>query len=184
MKKGDSQKRAFTLVELLVVMAIIGILAAITMAIYGSAKGKAVDSRLRTDLARIELALENYKAKNDQYPYSDPWAYAYPAKDWATPNAAPAGNKLYRDLVAKPLAAGGKVHLPDWKEEFIHANKVSLLAPVKDMRGPDPYVQWYYNSSNPRFNKDSYDLWVEYGEEPGTPDPADDVVKIISNWQD
>lgn len=175
MKKSRKQ-HAFTLVELLVVMAIIGILAAITMGIYGSVKGKAVDSRLRADLARIQLALENYKAKNRQFPYSDPWAYAYPPRDWNTNGPPPVGNNLYRDLVAKPLAAGRKVHLPDWKEELRQGD--SLLAPVPDRRGGAPYVKWYYNSNSPRFNKDSYDLWVEYA------DPSDDSVKFISNWQD
>ena len=183
MKIATKINRAFTLVELLVVMAIIGILAAITMGIYGSAKGKAVDSRLRAELAKIELALENYKAKNGQYPYSDPWAYAYPPKGWATNGPAPVGNNLYRDLVQKPLTTSQKPHLPDWKEEMRSGD--SLLAPVADMRGGAPYVKWYYNSNNPRFNKSSYDLWVEYGDSGESPaDPSDDTVKIISNWQD
>ncbi len=179
-------RHGFTLVELLVVMAIILILAAITMGIYGSAKGKALDSRLRAELAKIELALVNYKGdpKNRQYPHSDPWAYVYPPKDWTqTTGPAPVGNILYHHLVADPLERGVKVYLPDWKEEMRQGD--SILAPVPDLRGGAPYAKWYYNSNNPRKNKNSYDLWVEYGTEPGTPnDPSDDVVKIISNWQD
>ena len=86
-------------------------------------------------------------------------------------------------IILEFLAAGGKVHLPDWKEEMRQGD--SILAPVPDPRGGAPYVKWYYNSNDPDFNKSSYDLWVEYGTEPGTPnDPSDDVVKIISNWQD
>jgi prepilin-type N-terminal cleavage/methylation domain-containing protein len=178
-----NNRPAFTLVELLMVMAIIAILAAITMGIYGSAKGKAIDTRLRIDLATIGLALEIYKAKNGQYPYSDPWAYAYPPKGWTPNGPAPIGNNLYRDLVQKPLTTSFKPHLPDWKEEMRAGD--SLLAPVADMRGGAPYVKWYYNSNNPRFNKSSYDLWVEYGDSGKDPgDPTDDIVKIISNWQD
>ena len=174
-------KRAFTIVELLGVIFIIGVLAAITMGIYGSVKRKGVESRLKAELAAIELALENYKAKNSQYPYSESWDYEYPPKSWSTSGFAPLGNQLYRDLVTKPMAKGKKPHLPNVKKSQYEGE--SLLAPVADLRGGAPFVKWYYNSSNPRFNKNSYDLWVEFGEEPGTPnDPSDDTVKIISNW--
>ena len=174
-------KHAYTLVEMLVVIAIIGILIAITMGIYGAVKRKGVESRLKAELASIELALENYKTKNSQYPYSEPWGYEYPPQGWSDDGPAPPGNQLYRDLVIKPMAAGKKPHLPDIKEGQYEGE--SLLAPVPDLRGGAPFVKWYYNSNNPRFNKNSYDLWVEFGDEPGTPnDQSDDTVKIISNW--
>ena len=179
----EISRRAFTIVELLVVVAIIAILAALTMGIYGSVKRKAVESRLKAELAAIELALENYKADpdNGQYPYSESWDYEYPPKSWSTSGFAPLGNQLYKHLVTKPMADGKKPYLPNVKESQYEV--VSLLAPVADMRGGAPFVKWYYNSNNPRFNKNSYDLWVEFGEEPGTPnDPSDDTVKIISNW--
>jgi len=179
---GEISERAFTLVELMVVMAIIAILATFSMGIYGSAKRKGIESRLKTELAAIELALENYKAKNSQYPYSESWGdYMYPPVNWKPleVNATqPLGNQLYRDLVTE---AGKKPHLPNVRESQYEGD--SLLAPVPDVRGGTPFVKWYYNSNDPRFNKSSYDLWVEYGDRGGDKgDPLDDTVKIISNW--
>lgn len=182
MTKTPSNQKAFTLVEMLAVLAIIGILAAITMGIYGSVKGKAVESRLEAELARIELALQQYKSKNGQFPYSGAWQYQYPPANWAPVQLAPLGNNLYAELVANPLQEGKKVFLPDVSEDMNAAG--SLLAPVADVRGGGAYVKWYYNSNNPKYNKDSYDLWVEYGDLGEKPDdPSDDTVKIISNWQ-
>ena len=177
---GKISSRAFTLVELLVVMVIIGILIGITMGIYGTVKRKGVESRIRAELAAIELALENYKAKNRQYPYSESWGnYMYPPKNWTNVvTTAPLGNRLYKYLV---VDAGKKPHLPDIKES--QYERESLLAPVPDIRGGTPFVQWYYNSNDPRYNKNSYDLWVEYGDLGNNKDdPSDDTVRIIGNW--
>ena len=187
---GKISNRAFTLVELLTVIAIIGILAAITMGIYGAVKRKGGEFRLKAELAAIELALEAYKAQpenNNLYPHSEPWGYEYPPKDWSGPGPeVDVLNQLYRDLVTEPLKKGQKPYLPNVKESQ-HDDNGSLFAPVPDVRGGAPFVKWYYNNSNPRFAgtefKSGYDLWVEYGEEPGTPnDLSDDTVKIISNW--
>lgn len=176
---GKISSRAFTLVELLVVMVIIGILIGITMGIYGTVKRKGVESRIRAELATIELALENYKAKNRQYPYSESWGnYMYPPKNWTNVvTTAPLGNQLYKYLVTD---AGKKPHLPDVKESQYEGD--SLLAPITDVRSGSS-AKWYYNSNDPRYNKNSYDLWVEYGDlGKDKDDPSDDTVRIISNW--
>ena len=166
----------------MVVMAIIAILATFSMGIYGSAKRKGVESRLKTELIAIELALENYKAKEGQYPHSEPWDYEYPPQGWSDSGPAPLGNQLYKHLVTEPMKDGKKPHLPNVRESQ-HDDNGSLLAPVSDVRGGALFVKWYYNSNNPRFNTSSYDLWVEYGDLGGDEDDSsDDTVKIISNW--
>ena len=177
---GKISSRAFTLVELLVVMVIIGILIGITMGIYGTVKRKGVESRVKAELAAIELGLENFKAKNGNYPYSDPWGYKYPPTNWKpleSTDPQPVGNQLYKYLVAD---AGKKPHLPDVKESQYEGD--SLLAPMTDVRSGSS-AKWYYNSNDPRYNKNSYDLWVEYGDLGNDKDdPSDDTVRIISNW--
>jgi general secretion pathway protein G len=58
----------FTLLELLVVMAIIGILAAIGIASYGTVQSKARDARRKSDLENVARALEMYRNDVGSYP--------------------------------------------------------------------------------------------------------------------
>jgi len=73
-QKTNSQwlkaKSAFTLIELLIVITIIGILAALTMVSFGGAQERARDTRRKNDLDAIKKALE--LAKQDT-----PGAYYY-----------------------------------------------------------------------------------------------------------
>lgn len=64
------RKRAagFTIVELLVVMAIIVVLAGLILGTSGYVHNKAARSRAEAEIAAISAALENYKADNGVYP--------------------------------------------------------------------------------------------------------------------
>lgn len=62
----DTQ-RGFTLLELLIVMAIVGILTAIAVPQYGQYKRRAFDARARSDLYAAALAQEAYFLDNEQY---------------------------------------------------------------------------------------------------------------------
>ncbi len=64
--KPDQQ--AFTLVELLMVISIIGVIAGLTVAGMASARGKKEESAVRTQLAKLELAIEAYKKQFGAYP--------------------------------------------------------------------------------------------------------------------
>lgn len=62
------KRNAFTLIELLIVVAIIAILAAIAVPNFLEAQVRAKVSRARTDLRTIATGLEAYFADNNKYP--------------------------------------------------------------------------------------------------------------------
>lgn len=67
LKKLRNQK-GFTLIELLIVVAIIGILAAIAIPQFASYRQKAYNSAAQSDLKNIKTNLESYFADNQAYP--------------------------------------------------------------------------------------------------------------------
>ena len=67
-KQNNQKKRGFTLIELLVVIAIIGLLSSIILASLNSAKKKAQEARILTDLHQLQNALELYKNTTGHYP--------------------------------------------------------------------------------------------------------------------
>jgi len=62
-------EKGFTLIELLIVVAIIGILAAIAIPQFASYRQKAYNSAAQSDLKNAKTALESYYADNQYYPY-------------------------------------------------------------------------------------------------------------------
>ncbi len=66
--KNMFTKKGFTLIEILIVVAIIGILASVVVVGLGPAQKKGRDSRRVSDLRSVQNALELYYGKNGQYP--------------------------------------------------------------------------------------------------------------------
>lgn len=63
-----SRMLGFTLIELIVVMAIIGVLAAVTAGSFASSQRRGRDARRKSDLGQIARALETYYNDRGQYP--------------------------------------------------------------------------------------------------------------------
>ncbi|WP_321370685.1 prepilin-type N-terminal cleavage/methylation domain-containing protein [uncultured Desulfuromusa sp.] len=65
-RKGN--QKGFTLIELLIVVAIIGILAAIAIPQFASYRQKAFDAAATSDQKTIKTELEGYYTDNYHYP--------------------------------------------------------------------------------------------------------------------
>lgn len=74
MKLNQLRKRAndkgFTLIELMIVVAIIGILAAIAIPQFASYRQKAFNSAAQSDLKTMKTSLEGYFTDYYHYPFS------------------------------------------------------------------------------------------------------------------
>lgn len=66
--KSSSLLRAFTLIELLTVIAIIAVLMALILGVGGMVQTKASRDRASAEIAALSTAMESYKADNGIYP--------------------------------------------------------------------------------------------------------------------
>lgn len=64
MKKNMFYKKAFTLLEMLVVLGIIAIIVSVTVASYGVVQKKARDSKRKSDLKAVQNCMEQYYTTN------------------------------------------------------------------------------------------------------------------------
>src|SRR5438876_11568031 len=87
--------RAFTVIELLVVITIIIILAGLILSTVGYVQKKGARSRAEAEIAAISAALENYKADNGIYPSDTTKTDIDPT---ASPTPAAASLYLYEQL--------------------------------------------------------------------------------------
>lgn len=69
------KNKTFTLIEMLIVIVIIGILAAALVPRLQSVQGRARDTKRKVDLRNIATALEVYRIDNNAYP---PYPGTYP----------------------------------------------------------------------------------------------------------
>ncbi len=68
-RRGEHRcNAAFTLIELIVVTAVIIILTGLVLSTVGYVQKKAARSRAETEIAAMSAACENYKADNGTYP--------------------------------------------------------------------------------------------------------------------
>ncbi len=68
LKKFRKSQKGFTLIELLIVVAIIGILAAIAIPQFSAYRQKAYNSAANSDVKNLKTGFEAYMADTQQYP--------------------------------------------------------------------------------------------------------------------
>ncbi len=115
---------AFTLIEMLTVMAIIAVIASLVVAVSGLVQGKAARARAEGEIQAMSAAAESYKADNGIYPQSTDTDELDPRKDGTPTSAKYAASSLFlyqelsgdgglgKDGVASGTPADGK---PDGK---------------------------------------------------------------------
>jgi len=95
-KESPAMKKAFTLIELLIVVAIIAILAAIAVPNFLEAQTRSKVSRFMADLRSMSVGVEAYVVDHNRYPPPDavpasPQAGACPDPWWEAPEDAEEG---------------------------------------------------------------------------------------------
>ena len=129
----------FTLVELLIVIAIIAILAALTLNTAGYIQKKAARSRAETEIAALSAALESYKADTGDYPTGTA--------------SAPSGDNAFLRTNLSPAETSKKVYF-----EFSKTMGDNLTTgPIVDPFGEN-YGYQYPGNAN-RSGTNFFDLW-------------------------
>jgi type II secretion system protein G len=91
-------QRGFTLIELVVVIAIIGVLAGFLVSNFMNAREKARDSQRKSDVKQIQKALEVYRQDNNQFPTTLP----SPSSCWSSLTSC-AGNVYMSKFPKEPV---------------------------------------------------------------------------------
>jgi len=176
--------------ELLIVIAIILVLAGLTLATSGYIQTKSKRSRAEAEIAALSAALENYKADNGIYATdtANGTTNTLDARTMFSPTSAPyaaASLFLYRELSGDPT--GNRV--PTGKSYF--SFKPNMLLP-RDQTQPviaiaDPFGYSYgystanQSSSNKGYNS-TFDLWSTAGAGTGAAPNPSPQEHWIKNW--
>jgi prepilin-type N-terminal cleavage/methylation domain-containing protein len=107
---GSRKNSAFTLMELLTVIAVIGILAALLLTAVSHAKARAQQIQCVSNLRQIGLALQAYVGDNQAYPTSPFWAKTLEQQGFG--NSKSATNFIKQGVWLCPSARFSKRYAP------------------------------------------------------------------------
>ena len=181
--------RAFTLIEMLVVIAIIGILAALVVGVLPGISAKRTRSAVTTQMIAIETAINTYKQKQGFYP---------PDNMNNATNSPPQPqytgvNPLFHELTGATWVSDAAALGAMGTGGILNSNEQNYISPIKaatyqpfpglmatglvvNAKGPNGEPNfWHYNVSRPTHNADSYDLWAEV--------MVGGQTNIIGNWK-
>jgi type II secretory pathway pseudopilin PulG len=185
-KQAHPSVRGFTIMELLIVMAIIIVLSGLILATAGYVQKKGKRSRAEAEIAAISAALENYKADNGVYPRDSASSdQADPTANLSDKSYTSASLFLYEQLFGtttggRTPTAGAKTYF-SFKPNMLNPPPPST-DPVTSIRDPfgNPYGYSTAKAATPSgtmgFNP-TFDLWSIGDGTTGT-----DQSKWIKNW--
>jgi type II secretion system protein G len=106
--RSGAPRRAFTLIELLIVVAIIAILAAIAVPNFLEAQTRAKVSRMKADMRSLATAIESYRVDNNDYaiPADEEGAtirFNAPPTEWFETRVSPLLTTPIAYMTARPL---------------------------------------------------------------------------------
>jgi len=141
--------KAFTLIELLIVVAIIAILAAIAVPNFLEAQVRSKVSRAKTDMRSIAVAVESYMVDHTKFPPD--------GDDTPLPGAVPYAQKEWYHFLTTPVAYLTSApsdpfnvvrHFPDPADPYGAATMTATLFPGEPPH-PYAYLTQGANSQNP-----------------------------------
>jgi type II secretory pathway pseudopilin PulG len=172
--------RAFTIIELLIVMAIIIVLAGLILATANYVQKKGQRSRAEAEIAAISAALENYKADNGVYPRDSVTDNLDVATTMATDYDAPS-LKLYEYLSGDTnhdRSAEAKTYFPFKPNQLTPADQSQAVTAIRDPFGNTyGYSTMKASDSTKNGYNPTFDLWSIADGAVGT-----NQTKWIKNW--
>jgi prepilin-type N-terminal cleavage/methylation domain-containing protein len=200
--------RAFTLIEMLVVMAVIAILAGIILSVNGLVQSKAARTRAQAEIVTLSAGCESYKGDNGSYPQDAATdADTMDPRKNGLPSSYTGSSTLYKALSGDSTPADGRTDIgaKNYLPDFFTPQRVGASYSIKDPYGnsygystagakaeQDYVVKVKANANEPRpttpkgFNT-TFDLWSTAGKT-ASPIPADlgkprDVINTwVKNW--
>jgi general secretion pathway protein G len=180
---------AFTIVELLVVIALIIVLAGLILSTVGYVQSKGARSRAETEIAAISAALENYKADNGIYPRdtTNRTTDNLNARISGNPTNYQAASLFLYDSLFGSVLSGSRMAAPGTKSYFVF--KPYMLNPsdqtrnVQYIRDPFGYSYGYstaYQRNPATGYNPTFDLWSTAGNTDNNNPP--NQAQWIKNW--
>ena len=173
--------RSFTLIELMVVVAIIGVLAGLVLGGAGAVRGRAARGQAKAEIAAIEAGLARYQMDFGGYPVA---GTATGTNYNPSPSSyTSAGQALFTNLWGTNkfnTGSGGRKAYISVKPSMVNTSSASTTADY--FIDPWGYAYGYYwSGTNSLYGGAAPDVWSTGGQSGGTgqTNPA----KWITSWE-